>query len=471
MLASFRRLSKSRLGTAILVAFVVAIAISFAATDISNIAPGGFGSRGEVARVGSKSLTEQDISAAIDQQLSRLRQENPQVQRADLLRNFDQIVNGLVQEMAVTAFAERHDIALSRRLVDAEIANIPAVRGLDGRFNPQSYAAFLQQQRMTDAQLRGIISNGLLQRLVLAPGVANSRIATGVAQPYASMLLEQREGELVAVPIDLFRKDLNPNDADLRRYFAENRARYTIPEQRVIRYAVISPENVASAAATEQEIAAAYNADRAKYAPRQLRDISQAVVPDRQTAQAIATRARAGSSFAQAAAPTGLSAADVAIGVQSRDQFESLAGAEVAAAAFSANQGAIVGPHQSELGWHVVRIDAVRDEAGTPLAQVRDEIAARLTADKRKNALTDLITAIEDEVADGASFADMVAKYRLTAAQTPPLTASGVAPSDRSFRLPPAASNVLKAAFESAPDDDARVETFGQGQYALVATE
>jgi len=68
-------------------------------------------------------------------------------------------------------------------------------------------------------------------------------------------------------------------------------------------------------------------------------------------------------------------------------QFTELAGAQVANAAFGAAEGAIVGPIRSELGWHVVRIDRIEREPGKPLAAVRSQIAERLTAEKRSEAL------------------------------------------------------------------------------------
>ena len=54
--------------------------------------------------------------------------------------------------------------------------------------------------------------------------------------------------------------------------------------------------------------------------------------------------------------------------------------ASIANAAFSAQPGAIVGPVQSDLGWHVVKVESVRQEGGKSLAAARVEIAASLTA-------------------------------------------------------------------------------------------
>ena len=116
----------------------------------------------------------------------------------------------------------------------------------------------------------------------------------GMATPYASMLLEEREGEAAVVPIDAFKAGLQASDAQLQQYYAANRTRYMIPEQRVLRIARIGPEQVAGVTASDQEIMAYYNANKATYAPSDTRSLSQVVVPDQATANAIAQRAKAG---------------------------------------------------------------------------------------------------------------------------------------------------------------------------------
>ena len=466
MLSSFRNMSKSKGGTIVLALLGLAIVASFAMADVSGISQGGFGqSSGTLAEVGNQELTEREVSKALERTLAQARQQNPNADYSTLAGEFDPLVGALLQEHAVQAFADASGLVVSKRLIDAEIARIPNARGLDGKFSDQAYAAFLQQQRMTDQELRQLLTSSLLQRLMLTPVAGNSRVPIGVATPYASMMLEARQGEVALVPSEAFRGGLSPSDADLQRFYAENKTRYTVPEQRVLRIAAIGPEQIASLAATEQEIAAYYNANQATYGGKDLRVLSQAVVADRKSADAIFARARGASNFIAASAPAG-----IAVGPQTREQFTKLAGAQVAAAAFGAAPGSVVGPIQSDLGWHVIKVESAKREAGTPLAAARGEIAAKLTAEKRKNALIDLVAKVEDEVADGMSFAEVTARNKLAIVETPPLTAGGVSRSDPAYKLPAALAPLLRTGFEASPDDDPAVETLpGESNYALLA--
>lgn len=470
MLSSFRKLTKSKFGTVIAVAFLLTILASFALADMSNFQSGGGLSGGTLAEVGDVTLTEAEVQEVIDRQVQQLRQTNPEATRADLAPQFDQIINAMLQEKTLLAFAKTHGFHVSKRLVDAEIAKIPAARGLDGRFSEQAYRQFLQQQRLTDQQVRNEITTMILQRLMLTPVAANVRIPLGVARPYASMLLEGREGEVALVPTSAFAAGPAPTEADLQRYYQQNQARYTLPEQRQLRIARIGPEQVGAVVATEQEVAAYYKANQATYGGTEQRVISRAVVPDRAAAEQIAARAKAGGTFAAAAAPAGFSAADVSVGPQTREQLTQLAGAPVATQVFSAPSGAVVGPVKSDLGWNVIKVESIDRAAGRSLEQARAEIAAKLTAEKRKNALADLVAKVEDGIAGGQSFSEAAQANRLPVVETPPLTAGGTAPSNPGFQLPPEFSGLPKFGFDLDPNDDPVVEPLpGEAGYALLA--
>lgn len=473
MLSSFRRLSKSTIGTVIVVLFLMAILASFALADMSNIRSGGMGSGGSnLAKVGGEPVTDRDLTAAVRRALNRLQQENPEATYAQLAGDFGDILGQLIDEHAMIAFARDHGFVLSKRLIDAEIANIPQTRGLDGKFSEQAYAAFLQQQQMTDADLRRLLEVALTQRLVLAPAAVEARVPVGVARPYAAMLLEQREGQLSLIPADSFRAGLNPSDGDLQAFYAQNSRRYMVPEQRVLRLARIGPQQVSGVAPTDAEIAAYYKANQAKYGGVETRVISQALVQDKAAADAIASRARSGAAFAAAAAPAGLSAEDISVGPQTKAEFSGLAGDAVANAAFAAPKGAVVGPVRSDLGWHVIKIDDIRAPSGRSLAQARAEISALLATNKRKEALTDLVTKVEDEIAEGSSFAEAAAASKLPVSDTPPVSATGAARTDAAFRFPTELAPALKAGFAMAADDDPEVVTLADDAgYVLVGVE
>jgi peptidyl-prolyl cis-trans isomerase D len=260
MFAAFRRLSKSAVGTIILILFMLLVVASFALADMSNIGGSLRSGAGDLAKVGNQGVSDRDMSSAMRRALQQAQQQNPEASYSTIADQFDPILNSLIDESALLAFAEDHGFILSKRLIDAEIADLPQTRGLNGKFSEQAYQAFLQQQQMTDADLRRLLQAGLTQRLVLAPVAVEARVPVGVARPYAAMLLEAREGQLALVPTEAFRAGLNPSDGDLQSFYTQNRQRYMVGEQRVLRIAKIVPESVTGAVPSESEIAAYYKA-------------------------------------------------------------------------------------------------------------------------------------------------------------------------------------------------------------------
>jgi peptidyl-prolyl cis-trans isomerase D len=473
MLSFFRRVANSKIGTWVVAAIGLAILAGFALADLSNFGTGSIGlgmSSDALVRVGDREVTEHDLSDAMQRQLQAVRQQRPNADYASIIGDLDGVLDELTTERALMAFADKNQFPLSKRLIDAEITQLPATKGLDGKFSEQAYQQFLQRERMTDAQVRDLLAGGLLQRLLLTPVAVNGRLSAGMATPFASMLLEFRQGEAAVIPIDAFKTGLKPTDAQLQSFYAANRARYMIPEQRTLRIARIGPEQVAGVAASDQEIAAYYNANKATYAPRETRSLTQVVVQDQSTANAIAQRARGGATLAAAAAPAGNGAAVTTLNDQSREAYAGLAGQKAAAAVFGASNGALVGPVQSDFGWVVAKIDSVKTASGKTLEQAKSEIAAKLNADKRKAAIEDLVDKVQNAVDGGSNFAEAVAAAKLPVTTTPLLTANGAARGDAAFKLPPELAPALKTGFDIAPNDPPEVVTLADDAgYAVVS--
>jgi len=476
MLSFFRRVSKSKIGTWVMAAILIAILAGFAVADISNFGSGNIGlggmSSSTLAEAGDQNVTEHEMSEQMQRRLQQVRAENPNADYATIAGDFDALLNSLLDERSLIAFADKYGFRLSKPLIDAEIAQLPQAKGLNGQVSDQSYRAFLAQQRLTDAQVRQIIAGGMLQRLLIAPVAANAHVSVGMATPYASMLLEAREGEAAAVPIDQFKAGLKPTDAQLQQFYSENRNRYMIPEQRVLRFATIGPDQVANVSASPQEIVDYYNKNQATYGAKETRNLSQVVVPDQATANAIAARAKGGATLAASAAPAGSNAAITSLTDQTRQAYSSVAGEKSAAAVFSAASGALVGPLQSDFGWVVVKVDSVKSQGGKTLAQATPEIAAKLNGDKRKAAVEDVVNTVQDTVDEGSNFSEAAAKAKLPVTTTPLIIANGTSRVDPNFKLAPNLTAAAKTGFEIAPNDPPEVVSLGADQgYVMVSPQ
>jgi peptidyl-prolyl cis-trans isomerase D len=280
------------------------------------------------------------------------------------------------------------------------------------------------------------------------------------------MMLESREGEVAAIPVGAFRAGLNPTDADLQSFYQANRNRYTVPEQRVLRLARIGPEQVSGVSASDQEIAAYYNANKATYAAKDTRTLSQGVVQDQATANAIAAKVKAGATLAAA----GSGAAISSLKDQTREAYAGVAGDKAAAAVFGASQGTVVGPVKSDFGWVVAKVESIKTIGGKSLDQARSEIATKLNADKRKQAIEDIVDKLQNAVDDGSNFAEAAAAAKVPVTNTPLITAAGTSRADPGYKAPGELAPVLKTGFEIAANDPPEIISLPNDQgYAMVS--
>jgi peptidyl-prolyl cis-trans isomerase D len=482
MIANFRKSLRSWATVGLLLIALIAIVVT-------GFGTGGFGGLGSLtsgkgsdpsdrlATVEGRTITASEVSDMVNRTFVRARQQQPTLDMATYLAQgaYDQILNQMIVADAIQAFADHQGLLISQTMVDREIANLPAFRNLTGQFDQNVFRQQLQSMNLTEAKLREDIVQSLTQRQLLGPIALGARVPEGVAREYANLLLERRQGTIAVIPTQLVAAGINPSEAEIAAFYRTNRAAFTIPERRVIKYAVIGEEQVANTPpATEAEIAAVYRNSPLSYGARETRNIQSIVLPTQQAADAFAARVRGGTSFVAAAQQAGFAAADVTFANQSRDQFAGVTNPQIAAAAFAAAQGAVVGPTRSELGYHVVRVDRVTAIAARPLAAVRGEIAAAIDRRKRAEALSALVAQTEEQLSNGASFEEVARAHNFTIVTTPPVTATGQpVGSPTPWTAPADLTPLLQAAFDiDADDPEPAIETITANQrYAMLGLD
>lgn len=472
MLSIFRKGVTSKIMLVILAIGLFAIVATGFGADGSGLGglSGGAGG-GQVAEVDGEAITVAEVSDLANRQLALAREQQPELDMPAFVRQgaIEEIVDQLITQRALIAFAREQGLNVSKAMVDAEIARIPAFRNLAGQFDPEALRRTLAAENITEQQLREDLTRTLLQRQMLLPIAGSPKVSDEMARQYSALLLEQRSGTVGLVPTEAMGAGTPPTDAEVTAFYRENVARYTIPERRVIRYALIGPDQVPQGAlVTDAEIQAAYNQASDRYGAKESRALRQVVLPDEAQARAFATKIAGGVSFAQAAQQAGFSAEDTRVEADTREALATLASPEVAAAAYGAAQGAVTAPTRSPLGWHVVFVEGVTRRAATPLAAVRAEIEREIAIRKRGEAMSALVTRVEDAIGEGGSLTEVAKANGLQVQETPPLTAGGLAPGNAGFQIGPLAPAV-KTAFEMNAEEDPVVETLQPNErFALM---
>jgi len=474
MLSFFRRGVMAKVALGILFLTLVAMVVTgFGTGGMGGLSGLGGLSASTVAKVGGQEITSDELKDNIQRQLERLRQEQPDLDMAQFVRRggVEEVLDQMINAAASVDFAGTVGITASKKAVDAQIAAIPAFQNAAGKFDQNIFQIALQREHITEDQLRKDISQRLIERQLALPAGGSAVVPRAMAFQYASLLLESRSGSVGAVPASAMGGGNEPTDQEVADFYKKNIDRYTIPERRVIRYALFGSDTLGAAAkASDAEIQAAYNRDAATYGPRETRILSQVVLTSEAAAKAFQQKLAGGTAFAQAAQQAGFGAADIALGARDKDELAKMSSPAVANAVFAAQKGATVGPVRDALGWHILKVEDVKTLPGKPLAAVRGEIAARIEAQKGQQQLADLASRIENKVSEGASFEQVTQAEKLAVAETPAVTATGAAPDKPDWKAPPEFAAVLKgASLLGANEPPQMAQVVPNQKYALVS--
>ncbi|HST35630.1 MAG TPA: peptidyl-prolyl cis-trans isomerase [Allosphingosinicella sp.] len=461
MISGFRKSLRSWATIALLFLALMAIVVT-------GFGTGGFGGLGSLSGDGSSEnptlvtvagtpITKAQVDDEINRQYADARAQYPNLGMREFLAQgaFDALLRQLVNYQTIRQFASEQGLVATDRMIDRDIVNTEQFRNFTGQFDQATFRSLLANRNMTEGWYRDFTRTRLLQSQLIAPVAVGSRVPQGVARFYADLQLERRRGVIGVLPWQAFAAAINPTDAEIAAFYRQNQRAFTTPERRVIRYAVIGPEQTGQAgAATEAEIQRVYRANQGRFGPRDSRTIQHLVLQDRGQAEQAAQQLRGGASFADVTSRLGFAAADLTFADQTRDSFGRTAPAAVATAAFAAARGQVAGPIQAEGTFHVVRIESIATTPGRTIEQARPEIVTFIERRKRATAVDDLANRIQEQLGEGVAFEQIAREAHLTIVTTPAVTANGQpAPGAPAWQAPAELAALLGSAFQMDAED------------------
>jgi len=469
MITAIRSLFSSTIGKILALAFVALVGVAFALGDIGGNSPLGGGVGGSnVARVGDTDIGYAELRDQVRRSFDQARRDQPTltidafVEAGGLQQTLDQLIDGA----AFTQYADTLGLGISKRLIDSRIADLPVFKGVSGNFDKTVFDAFLRQNNITEAALRSDIAQQIYAEQLAVPVGSMPRVAPAMAQPYAALLLERREGQATYIPSSSFAPTADPGDAVLQKYLGENRARFSIPERRVLQYAVFDRSIAPVAAVTDKEIADIYKANAARFAATETRRFAQVIAPDQASANSIAAKVRGGSSIAAAAQAAGLTAGSS--GDVTLTAYSGMTNSAAAKAAFAAKRGDILGPTQTGLGWTIAQVETITATPAKTLADATPEIRAQLQKSKAEEAIISFYNGVQDAVNEGVSIDEITTDRKLTLVETPALLPSGRAPAQPAFALAADLAPMISQAFQGSDAGETHLATLVENEKFAV---
>jgi peptidyl-prolyl cis-trans isomerase D len=362
----------------------------------------------DVATFKGGHITQADFTQALrDQQenLTRAQRpfdpamfDNPEVRY--------QILQQLIRQRLIEKKGDDlHFRVTSAQVVD-QIASDPRFQ-VGGKFSLEAYKAALDGARVPETAYEESIRRQILGERFVDP-IARGSIVPGPTRVAFVTLLEQaREVAVATIDAEPFARDVKIDAAAVKAYYDANAALFKTPEEVNFEYVILTPDALAGeVTVTPDEVKAQYAAQAKQYTQeeqRQAAHILIAVKPDAPASDKAAAKKKAEDILAQVKANPA-KFADLAK-QYSQDPGSAAQGGELGSnprgtmvkafddAVFAAKPGDIVGPVETDFGYHVIKVEGV-----TPM-RVRslDEVRPQIEADLRKQKVMQKFAAAADQ--------------------------------------------------------------------------
>lgn len=412
MLNAIRTASSKWLGRLVLTVIMGFLIISFAIWGIGDIFRGGVNRT--VATVGSSSISAEEFRAGYNAELQRIQRQVRRVVTSDEARAFGldrELLNRQIDEVALTAQAKKLGLAVDQLTVMRSITEAPEFKS-NGVFDRARLADALAQaglseqaflQKQADLVLRQQLFNGL------AGGMPGAKALGKAIHQFRN---EERNLDVIIVPVDKVPPAAEPDEAALKAFFDERKAEFRTVETRKVSVIQVQPVDFAAGlVVTEADLRAFYDRQLAagRFGSPERRQAQRVLFDTEDEAKAAAAKLAAGTTFDALLTERKLAPADVDLGLKTAAE---IADPALRAAIFATPEGQVSAPVKDPFGFVLVRVAKIEAARVTPFELVRNQIEGDARMDKLqrdpsiKGQVDGLFRKIEDQRIAGKSLAE-----------------------------------------------------------------
>jgi peptidyl-prolyl cis-trans isomerase D len=383
----------------------------------------------KVAYVNGDLISGMEYHATYHDMLLNLQQQYKDYWNEDLIEVF-QIKQKTLESLIAKRLISQEAARLGLQVNDDEIADAiytyPAFQ-INGVFDEERYRSLLNYNRMEPADFEEGIRSELLGEKIRHFIKSFLLVTEGEIVDYYAFQNEKINLGFVTFDAEHFKAEANATMKDMEEYFEKHKEEYRIPPQIKIDYVTFDPSDFEDkVSVTEGEIVDhyEYNPDRFREQKQikarhilfsLLADASKEVEAEiKDKALEILTRAQHGESFSELAKKYSQDTSNASTGGdlgyfkkgQMVEPFEELA--------FSLKKGEIGGPVRTQFGWHLVKVDDIKEEKIKALNEVREQIETALREDIARDMAHERALAVMDQMPYDIDLASYVAQHGLS---------------------------------------------------------
>lgn len=337
-----------------------------------------------IVQVGEAKITPEQFDLAKREQLERLRQQMGESFHANILDNEqarEDILRMLMDDSAITQTVAKNHVMVSEAEAVALIKNADALKQ-DGKFSPELYEQFLRSQGKSDQQFVAQVQRDL-EKEVLIAGVSNAYpVPKALVEQMHEILTNERQVRTLTINAADFLNSVNVSDDEVKAYYSAHLSEFLSPEHIKAEYIVLSPENFKDQKANPEDIKAYYEQNKNRWSIPEQRRASHILIEfgdDKaaalKKAEGILAEVKADpSKFAAVAEKESQDPGSASQGGDLSFFGKGVMTKAFEDAVFNAKKGDIVGPVETEFGYHIIYVTDIQAGSVEPFEAVKPEI-------------------------------------------------------------------------------------------------
>ncbi|WCP66224.1 peptidylprolyl isomerase [Vibrio tubiashii] len=361
------------------------IILSFVFAGVGSYIVGG--SNNSAAKVGNVEIGRGEFEQAYQNERNRM-----QAQLGDYFSNLladpsyvESFRKSVLDRMVNDLLLEQHAESLGLRVSDTQVRTLilemPQFQ-VDGKFDQDIYQTALRRAGFSAESFAEYLRRDLVRNQLLTAIQGSDFSLPGEVEAQSKLLTQTRDIKKVTLSLADFAAKAELSEEEINDYYKQNPERYTRPEQVKVAYIELSAQQLKDSIEISDEQAQQYYQEHLdKYSSEEQRRVSHILVEgnDEAKAQAILDELYAGADFATLAEEKsddfGSASEGGSLGWIERDVMDPT----FEEAAFALTKvGETTGLVKSEFGYHIIKLDELKDSVAKPYQEVAAEIKQEL---------------------------------------------------------------------------------------------
>ena len=392
-----------------------------------------------VAKVDKTEVTQDQFRDAWNNYRAQMQQMlGPQFDPAmfDTAQRKSQMLDQLIDQQLLANASEKLQIMVPRSQVDEAIRNEPAFQ-VDGKFDADRAKMLLNANGRSAASYRADIEKGIGQRIL--PAALAQAIVVTDAEVNTYLRLRDQTRDFSFIKLDKPAADgVKIADADIDAYFKAHQNEFMTPEKVSLQYVELDAAQMAvSISPDDAELKKRYEDQKARFTEEEQRQASHILVkveknagPDAQKAalekaKAIAAEAKSGKDFAALAKEKSDDLGSKSTGGDLGWLAKGVTDPAFETALFGMKKGDISDPVLSPEGYHIIDLRDVRAGNVKPFEQVKAELAKQYLETERERRYSDVSGRLTDAIYKDPSLEVAAKSLGLTLQKTTAFSRTG----------------------------------------------